>query len=82
MNSAPNSIGAPKDLSVCVRTLPPIRSRASRIKTDNPERPSLAPAASPAIPAPMTITSGTFVLVRMRVVYTTFRSPLRREALI
>ena len=82
MNSAPSSIGAPRDLSVCVRTLPPIRSRASRIKTDKPERPSRTAAASPAIPAPTTITSGTFVLFRMKVVYTTFRSPLRREALI
>src|SRR5579864_3367336 len=58
MNSAPNSIGASKAGSRWVKIRPPMRSRASSVKTDRPECPSEAAAARPAAPAPITITSG------------------------
>ena len=44
----------PSDRSVCIR--PPIRLRASKIVTETPRRASVAAAASPAIPAPITTT--------------------------
>src|SRR3954470_20474830 len=55
-NSAPSSMGTGNCESLTVWTRPPILSRASRIVTCTPDDASLFAAASPATPAPMTIT--------------------------
>src|ERR1700688_4317095 len=60
MNSAPRAIGAWQAGSRKVNIRPPIRSRASRMMTERPAPASFEAAASPAAPAPTTITSGFF----------------------
>src|SRR5262245_11948176 len=51
---APRSIATPKPR--CVHTRPPIRSRASSTVAEKPRAHSSRAAASPAAPAPITIT--------------------------
>src|SRR3954454_12182419 len=58
MNSAPSSMGQSQAGSNWVRTRPPMRSRASQIRTARPARAKLDAAASPAMPAPITMTVG------------------------
>src|SRR5580700_11827820 len=55
MNSAPNSMADAEVEFRLVKMRPPIRSRASNTVTERPEPASLQAAASPEIPAPITM---------------------------
>src|SRR6185437_8360498 len=69
MNSAPSSTGAARAGSRRVQMRPPIRSRASRTRTERPALPSAAAAARPAAPAPITMTSGLSVPIALPLCY-------------
>src|SRR5262245_49335835 len=65
MNSAPTSTGTSRPGMRRVQQRPPMRSRASRITTEQPPRASASAAARPAAPAPMTRTSQVSVLLSL-----------------
>lgn len=63
IHEAPSSTGTPRPRAVQIR--PPMRGRASRTETDTPASCKRRAAASPAIPAPITMTERAPTILRM-----------------